>query len=99
MRIGVMVGPERGRYATKVERLVADATWAEGAGVASIWVPQIPDDFDAMTAVALIGANTTRVEIGTAVVPVQPRHPVALAQQALSTQAVFNGRFAHGLGV
>jgi F420-dependent oxidoreductase-like protein len=99
MRIGVMVGPERGRYATKVERLVADATWAEGAGVATIWVPQIPDDFDAMTAATLIGANTSRVEIGTAVVPVQPRHPVALAQQALSTQAACSGRFALGLGV
>ena len=33
MRIGVMVGPERGRYATKVERLRADARWAEEAGL------------------------------------------------------------------
>jgi F420-dependent oxidoreductase-like protein len=30
---------------------------------------------------------------------VQPRHPIALAQQALSTQAVCNGRLALGLGV
>ena len=33
MRIGVMVGPERGRYATKVDRLRADARWAEEAGL------------------------------------------------------------------
>src|SRR5438552_3250555 len=99
MRIGLMVGPERGRYATKVERMQADARWAEGAGLASVWIPQIPDEFDALTAVALVGAETNRIEIGTAVVPVQPRHPIALAQQALSTQAVCGGRLTLGLGV
>jgi F420-dependent oxidoreductase-like protein len=99
MRIGVMLGPERGRYGTKVERLQADARWAEEAGLSSVWIPQIPDDFDALTAAALVGAETTRIEIGTAVVPVQPRHPIALAQQALSTQAVCAGRLALGLGV
>lgn len=99
MRIGLMVGPERGRYASKVDRLRRDAAWAEAAGVSTIWVPQIPDEFDALTAVVLMGEVTDRVEICTAVVPVQPRHPVALAQQALSTQAVCGGRFSLGLGV
>ena len=94
-----MAGPERGRSATKVERLLADAQWAEEAGLASVWVPQIPDDFDALTAAALIGVRTSRIEIGTAVVPVQPRHPIALAQQALSVQAVCEGRLTLGLGV
>ncbi len=99
MRIGVMVGPERGRYASKVDRLRADARWAEEAGFATIWVPQIPDEFDALTAATLMGLDTSRIEIGTAVVPVQPRHPIALAQQALSVQAVLGGRLALGLGV
>jgi F420-dependent oxidoreductase-like protein len=99
MRVGIMIGPERGRYATKVDRLRADARWAQDAGLSSIWVPQIPDDFDALTAAAVVGAETARIEIGTAVVPVQPRHPIALAQQALSVQAVCGGRLALGLGV
>src|SRR4051795_10034161 len=99
MRIGLMVGPERGRYATKVERMQADARWAEEAGFSTVWIPQIPDEFDALTAVALVGVETSRIEIGTAVVPVQPRHPIALAQQALSTQAVCGGRLTLGLGV
>jgi len=99
VRIGVMLGPERGRYSTKVDRLRADARWAEDAGLASVWIPQIPDEFDALTAAAVAGAETSRIEIGTAVVPVQPRHPVALAQQALSVQAVCNGRLRLGLGV
>jgi F420-dependent oxidoreductase-like protein len=99
MRIGLMVGPERGRYATKVDRLRADATWAEEAGLSTVWIPQIPDEFDALTAVALVGDVTSRIEVGTAVVPVQPRHPIALAQQVLSTQAVCGGRLSLGLGV
>ena len=36
-----------------------------------------------MTAIALLGQVTDRIEIGTAVVPIQTRHPIALAQQAL----------------
>ena len=99
MRIGVMIGPERGRYSTKVDRMRADARWAEEAGLASVWIPQIPDEFDALTAATIIGAETSRIEIGTAVVPVQPRHPIALAQQALSVQTVLEGRLALGLGV
>ena len=99
MRIGLMVGPERGRYATKVERMRSDVRWAEDAGLDTVWIPQIPDEFDALTAAALLGAETSRIEIGTAVVPVQPRHPIALAQQALSVQAVCGGRLSLGLGV
>jgi 5,10-methylenetetrahydromethanopterin reductase len=99
MRVGVMIGPERGRYATKVDRMRTDARWAEDAGLASLWIPQIPDEFDALTAAALVGNETSRIEVGTAVVPVQPRHPIALAQQALSVQAVCGGRLTLGLGV
>jgi F420-dependent oxidoreductase-like protein len=99
MRIGLMVGPERGRYGTKVTRLQADARWAEEAGLATVWIPQIPDEFDALTAATVVGAETARIEIGTAVVPVQPRHPIALAQQILSVQAVCQGRLSIGLGV
>jgi F420-dependent oxidoreductase-like protein len=99
MRIGLMIGPERGRYASKVERMATDAEWAEAAGLASIWTPQIPDEFDALTAAVVMGLRTSTIEIGTAVVPIQTRHPVALVQQVLSTQAVLQGRLALGLGV
>ncbi len=98
MRIGLMVGPERGRYREKVPRLVADARAAEAAGFTSLWVPQIPNDFDALTAAALMGGATERIEVGTAVVPIQTRHPVAMAQQVLSTQAVCEGRLTLGIG-
>jgi F420-dependent oxidoreductase-like protein len=98
MQLGLLIGPETGRYREKVARLVADAEAAEQAGFASVWVPQIPGDFDALTAIALMGRATTRVELGTAVVPIQTRHPIAMAQQALSNQAICGGRFTLGLG-
>ena len=96
--MGVMIGPERRRYDTKVQRLIDDACWSDEAGFASAWIPQIPDEFDAITAVALMGRETNRIELGAAVVPTQPRHPIALLQQALSTQLVCDGRFTLGLG-
>ena len=98
MRIGLMIGPERGRYPEKVARLVSDAEAAEKAGFTSIWVPQIPDEFDALTAIALMGRATSRVELATAVMPIQTRHPIAMAQQALANQAICEGRFTLGLG-
>src|SRR5580692_10573338 len=99
MRMGLQVSADRGRYATKVGKLQADARWADQAGLDSVWTPQIPDEFDVMTAATLIGTATSRVEVGTSIVPLQPRHPVVLAQQALSNQAVCEGRFTLGLGV
>ncbi|HEX9033432.1 MAG TPA: TIGR03564 family F420-dependent LLM class oxidoreductase [Streptosporangiaceae bacterium] len=98
MRIGVMIGPERGDSARKAARMVKDVTWAETAGLETAWIPQIPTDFDALTAVALLGAQTSRIELGTAVVPLQTQHPLALARQALSVQGIMGGRLTLGLG-
>lgn len=92
-----MIGPER-KPRDKIARLVASAQEAERAGFTSLWVPQLPDGLDALTAIAMIGAATASVEIGSAVMPIQTRHPIAMAQQALATQAVCNGRFTLGLG-
>jgi F420-dependent oxidoreductase-like protein len=98
MRIGIMIGPEARNAAGKVDKLCDDARAADAAGFATAWIPQLPQDFDAMTAVALMGRVTDRIELGTAVVPLQPRHPIALGQQALSVQAACAGRFALGVG-
>jgi F420-dependent oxidoreductase-like protein len=62
-------------------------------------VPQIPGDIDAFVAIALMGQATGRIELGTAVLPIQTRHPIAMAQEALSVQAVCEGRFTLGIGV
>ena len=99
MRIGLMIGPERGRYRKKVTQLASDAAEAERAGFTSVWAPQIPGEFDAFTTITLMGQATERIELGTAVVPIQTRHPIAMAQETLSVQAVCDGRFTLGIGV
>lgn len=98
MRVGVMIGAERGDMARKVNKLVSDIEWAESAGLDTAWMPQVPNDFDCLTMVSLMAAHSSRIELGTAVVPLQAQHPIALARQALSTHAVAGGRLALGVG-
>ena len=98
MRVGVMIGAERGDMARKVSKLASDIEWAESAGLDTAWMPQVPDDFDCLTMASLMAAHSSRIELGTAVVPLQAQHPIALARQALSTHAVTGGRLALGVG-
>ena len=99
MRIGLMVGSDKERpRADRLAGLVADGRAAEAHGFTSFWVPQVPGYLDAMTAVALLGQATESIEIGTAVVPIQTRHPMIMAQQALTTQIACSGRFTLGIG-
>jgi len=77
-----------------VERAVA----AEEAGFASVWLPQV-GTVDALMALALAGSHTSSIELGTAVVPTYPRHPTAMAQQALTVQDATNNRLALGIGL
>lgn len=99
MRIGLMVGSDRERSrADRLAGLLSDATAAESGGFSSFWFPQVPGYLDALTAVALMGPGTSTIELGTAVVPIQTRHPLILAQQSLTTQAACGGRFTLGIG-
>ena len=97
MRIGIFVS-ETSAELTDIPTLVANAAAAEAAGFTTAWVPHIPWSLDALTAVTLAAAATERIELGTAVVPTYSRHPLAMAQQALSTQAAAGGRLALGIG-
>jgi alkanesulfonate monooxygenase SsuD/methylene tetrahydromethanopterin reductase-like flavin-dependent oxidoreductase (luciferase family) len=80
MRIGIFASDDN--LTTLVER----ATQAEADGFDSFWLPQI-FGVDALSAHTLIGATVPRIELGTAVVPTYPRHPLALAGQALTASA------------
>jgi F420-dependent oxidoreductase-like protein len=96
MRIGIMYGGARG--AGTVDAVVAEAKRLEARGFATLWIPHILG-LDAITVAAIAGRETRRIEIGTAVVPTYPRHPLALAQQALTANAAAAGRFTLGIGL
>jgi F420-dependent oxidoreductase-like protein len=99
MRVGLMVGSDKERpRAERLSGLLVDGKTAESDGFVSFWIPQVPGYLDAMTAGALLGQVTERIEIGTAVVPIQTRHPLIMAQQALTTQVACSGRFTLGIG-
>lgn len=95
MRIGIMYGATA---EPSVEALVARAVEVENRGFATLWIPHI-FGIDAITAAALAGQATRRIELGTAVVPSFPRHPTAMAQQALTANAAAGGRFTLGIGL
>lgn len=97
MKIGIFVS-DTGGERTGVHELQRRARWVEEQGFTSAWVPHIPWSLDALTALVLAAEVTDRIELGTAVVPTYPRHPLAMAQQALSVQAASGGRLALGIG-
>jgi F420-dependent oxidoreductase-like protein len=97
LRIGIGIGDIAGAPAD-VDGLIAQAKRAEADGFASGWFANI-FGMDAILAAALCARETSRIELGTAVVPTYPRHPVAMAQLALSAQAAAGGRFTLGIGL
>lgn len=97
VRVGVFIGEATGERTT-VDQLLANARDAESRGFTTGWVPHIPWSLDALTALAVVAGATRQLELGTAVVPTFPRHPLSLAQDALSVQAVANGRLTLGIG-
>jgi 5,10-methylenetetrahydromethanopterin reductase len=96
MRIGVVIG-RPGGYGDTLSQLVTEYEQARAAGVSSVWMTQHLG-FDALTLISSWGVDGD-VEVGTAVIPVQTRHPVVLAEQALTAQALCGGRLALGLGL
>jgi len=82
----------------ELDGLVRKARDLEARGFQSIWMANI-FGLDAITAQAIVGRETERIELGTAVVPSYPRHPFAIAQQARTAAAASGGRFTLGIGL
>lgn len=96
MNIGLMVplpgaNPAPGAVVDQIVR-------AEALGFHSVWAPNIRGN-DALTVLAVAGTRTARIELGTFVVPTYPRHPSALAQQALTAAALTGNRLTLGIGL
>jgi F420-dependent oxidoreductase-like protein len=97
MRIGLFIA-EAGVEGSDVSTVQEQARWADEHGFATGWVPHIPWSLDGLTSLALAGQVTERMELGSAVMQTWSRHPYAMAQQALTTQAAVGGRLLLGLG-
>nr|WP_279581760.1 LLM class flavin-dependent oxidoreductase [Fodinicola feengrottensis] len=94
MRIGLLID-ERG---LTFDQIAAQAKSAAAGGLAGFWMGQ-HYGWDPLTTLAAVGREAPGIELGTAIVPSFPIHPVALASQALTTQAAVGNRLSLGVGV
>ena len=92
MRIGI------GGGGGTIDAAVDSVRQANDAGYSSAWFSNI-FGLDGMTACAVAGREVPDITLGTFVVPTYSRHPLYMAQQAMSTQAATGGRFILGIGL
>ena len=97
MRFGIFTSATDSHGST-LDEVVAATSWAEAAGFDSAWVPHLPWSHDSLTTLAVVGREVDRIELGTAVVPTVPVHPMTTARTALSVHAAVGGRLALGIG-
>src|SRR5215813_8377414 len=71
---------------------------ADAAGYESVWVTH-GIGRDGLHVLSAYAHAAPRVGLGTGVLPLYPRHPVLLAQEALTLQEVSGGRLRLGIGV
>jgi F420-dependent oxidoreductase-like protein len=95
VRIGIFGGDTASRT---VDDVIEAARRTEADGFHGYYLPQI-FGLDAMGVLTLVGREVPRIELGTGVVPTYTRHPLAMAQQALTVQAASGNRFALGIGL
>jgi F420-dependent oxidoreductase-like protein len=97
LKIGIGIGAATGVDGT-IESLLEQVKRAEADGFHSAWMANV-FSHDAINLLSLAGQVTNSIELGTFVVPTYPRHPLALAQQALTASAATRGRFVLGIGL
>jgi F420-dependent oxidoreductase-like protein len=94
----VRIGWFAGADAVTLDDAVGRTARAVDEGFAAVWFPQTAS-LDALTALAVVAREVPGPHLGTAVVPVQGRHPIPLALSALTVaDAAGPGRFTFGIG-
>ncbi|MGY6501963.1 MAG: TIGR03564 family F420-dependent LLM class oxidoreductase [Acidimicrobiales bacterium] len=91
MRIGLSGG------AASAERMVEQAKKAEADGFSALWYPGAIGG-DPLVAMAMAGAATERIELGTSIVQTYTCHPTLQAQRALAASGAM-GREGFTLGI
>ena len=82
----------------EVEKLIARARWAEGAGFSTFAVSDHLDGASPFITLQAIGMATSQIGLATLVINNDFRHPAVLAQDAVTVNALCSGRLELGLG-
>ncbi|MDQ6672520.1 MAG: TIGR03564 family F420-dependent LLM class oxidoreductase [Chloroflexota bacterium] len=98
MRLGVIVNQSAARRPASIDQLIEQvASIARDGFPAAVFAHT--SGVDALTVIALAGHVVPDIQLATGVVPIYTRHPVLMAQQALTTQAAIGGRLTLGIGL
>ena len=81
-----------------LEKTIERATRLHDRGFRSLWSSQIFGP-DTLTVLALVGHELPDLDLGTSVIPIQPRHPSMLAAQARTVQDAIGGHLSLGVGL
>ena len=97
MQISLNVGTVGG--SSPVDDTVNALAQLRDEGFRRVWMPQMPNDGDLLTVLAVALREVDTIEVGSAVLPIQNQHPMQLAQRALMLNLIAGGRFLLGLGM
>ena len=98
------ITPERFvEMAQKAEQLGYDAVWGNDHITPAPYVkqkwPDAPNFYEALITLATVGAHTSRIRLGTAVLVMPLRDPVLLAKQVSTLDQFTGGRVILGTGI
>jgi F420-dependent oxidoreductase-like protein len=92
--LGASISPAR-----DLEGAIQRVQRAEALGYESVWINQLPHTRDAGVVLADYARSTSRVGLGTSVLPIYTRHPTAMAQLGATVDELSGGRFRLGIGL
>jgi 5,10-methylenetetrahydromethanopterin reductase len=84
MRISLFTHLGDSRGASPVDASVRYLRAARDQGFDTVWTVQLPWEHDVLTTLAVALREVDGITVGTGVQPIQMRHPMALAQAALT---------------
>src|SRR5207302_10038695 len=93
MRLGLMSGYSGAQMTINMEPIME----AERLGFDSVWTAEAWGS-DAISPLAWIGARTSKVKLGTAIMQMPARTPAMTAMTAMTLDALSGGRFILGIG-
>ncbi len=81
-----------------IDKTLERAAQLRELGFTRLWASQIFGP-DTLTVLALVGREYRNLDLGTAVIPIHPRHPSMLAAQARTVQDAIGGHLSLGVGL
>lgn len=99
MQISIGGSPGTVSNLSHVDAWIQELGQIQSEGFRRLWISQLPWEPDMLTLAAIALREVDEIELATSVLPIQPQHPMYLAQRALTMSLISRGRFVLGLGV